>query len=207
MTFPTSSLISRRRLLAATAAAAAALALPPWAYAEPSAEDAAAFIRGLADRALEIVQRPEIDTSEARRQLRVVLQDATDLDVVGKLVLGRHWRTANDAQRREYQELFRQFVMQNTADQFESYSGESYALTEANVVSERDAQVTTVLNRPNAPPLSIVWRVRQQNGGYAIIDVIVEGVSLVITQRDEFNAVVSRAGIDGLLDELRSRVG
>ena len=56
------------------------------------------------------------------------------------------------------------------------------------------------------PPLKVDWRVRERDdGGLVAIDVIVEGVSLIVTQRSEFAAVIERQGMDGLLAELRQR--
>ena len=56
-------------------------------------------------------------------------------------------------------------------------------------------------------PLKVDWRVRELDGGDLVaIDVIIEGVSLIVTQRSEFSSVIERSGMDGLLAELRQRV-
>jgi phospholipid transport system substrate-binding protein len=57
------------------------------------------------------------------------------------------------------------------------------------------------------PPLKVDWRIRERGDGDLVaIDVIIEGISLVVTQRSEFSAVIERSGMDGLLAELRQRV-
>ena len=63
----------------------------------------------------------------------------------------------------------------------------------------------TRIGRPSGPPLECDWRVRQRDGKLRIIDVMVEGVSMAVTQRSEFSAVIKSRGFDGLLSALRAR--
>ena len=66
--------------------------------------------------------------------------------------------------------------------------------------------VSTRIIYTDYPPLSIDWRVRDGGGSPTIVDLIVEGVSLVLTYRAEFDAIVSRQGLEGLLQDMRARV-
>jgi phospholipid transport system substrate-binding protein len=59
--------------------------------------------------------------------------------------------------------------------------------------------------RPNGPPVELDWRLRAGANAYRIVDLTVEGVSMAVTQRQDFSAVIARAGIDGLLAALRMR--
>ena len=73
------------------------------------------------------------------------------------------------------------------------------------MVGRNDALVSTQI-LSQGPPLAVDWRVRElDDNSLVAIDVIVEGVSLIVTQRSEFGAVVERQGMDGLLTELRLR--
>jgi phospholipid transport system substrate-binding protein len=154
---------------------------------------------------LELLQG-DLGDEERRARLVELLNEGTDLDLVGRLVLGQHWRTADQAQREEYTELFRQFVMQNLASRLDSYQGQSYTVTGAQVVDDRDAVVSTRITRPGAPPLRVDWRLRESDGELLIIDVIVEGVSMVVSQRSEFASVIGSSGMEGLLGRLRQQV-
>ncbi len=79
------------------------------------------------------------------------------------------------------------------------------------VVSERplnnkkDVYVKTRIERPSGPPIKATWRVRNTDGRLRVIDIMIEGISMAVTQRDEFAAVMRRNGIDGLLEVLRAR--
>ena len=175
--------------------------------AAPSPESARALIEEVSAEVLTILS----DQSRGDRQkfdaLVVLLNEPIDLDLVGRLILGRYWRTADDAQRQQYLELFRQYALANLASKLHLYQGQSFEVTGAKVVSDKDALVTSRILSDGEPPLQVDWRLRERNdGGLVTIDLIVEGVSLIVTLRSEFAAVIERQGFDGLLAGLRQRI-
>ena len=139
--------------------------------------------------------------------LVALLDGPIDLDLVARLILGRHWRTVDDAQRQEYLTLFREYALANLASKLHLYRGQSFEVTGAKVVSDQDALVTSRILSNGEPPLQVDWRLRERDGGAPVtIDLIVEGVSLIVTLRSEFGSVIERQGFDGLLVELRQRI-
>ena len=175
--------------------------------AAPSPESARALIEKVSAEVLTILS----DQSRGDRQkfdaLVVLLNEPIDLDLVGRLILGRYWRTADDGQRQQYLELFREYALANLASKLHLYQGQSFEVTGAKVVSDKDALVTSRILSDGEPPLQVDWRLRERNdGGLVTIDLIVEGVSLIVTLRSEFAAVIERQGFDGLLAELRQRI-
>jgi phospholipid transport system substrate-binding protein len=175
--------------------------------AAPSPESARALIEEVSAEVLTILS----DQSRGDRQkfdaLVVLLNEPIDLDLVGRLILGRYWRTADDGQRQQYLELFREYALANLASKLHLYQGQSFEVTGAKVVSDKDALVTSRILSDGEPPLQVDWRLRERNdGGLVTIDLIVEGVSLIVTLRSEFAAVIERLGFDGLLAELRQRI-
>lgn len=203
---PTSALDRRRLLRALLAVVLLGLVWRP-AHAAPSAEDARALIEQVSSEVLTILSDQSRGDQQKFDDLVVLLEDPIDLDLVGRLILGRHWRTANEEQRREYLELFREYALANLASKLHLYRGQSFEVTGAKVVSDRDALVTSRILSQGEPPLQVDWRLRQLNDGDMVtIDLIVEGVSLIVTLRSEFSAVIERQGFDGLLAELRQRI-
>ena len=175
--------------------------------AAPSPESARALIEKVSAEVLTILS----DQSRGDRQkfdaLVVLLNEPIDLDLVGRLILGRYWRTADDGQRQQYLELFREYALANLASKLHLYQGQSFEVTGAKVVSDKDALVTSRILSDGEPPLQVDWRLRERNdGGLVTIDLIVEGVSLIVTLRSEFASVIERLGFDGLLAELRQRI-
>jgi phospholipid transport system substrate-binding protein len=188
----------------------AILLLPPaWRPVEaaPTPESARALIEEVSAEVLTILSDPSSGDRQKFDALVVLLDDPIDLDLVGRLILGRHWRAADDGQRRQYLELFREYALANLASKLHLYRGQSFEVTGAKVVSDKDALVTSRILSDGEPPLRVDWRLRQQNdGGLVTIDLIVEGVSLIVTLRSEFASVIERRGFDGLLAELRQRI-
>lgn len=180
------------------------LALP--GLAQPTSDQARSLVEGIGAQVLTILRNDELVRQQKFERLVDVLEGPIDLGLVGRLILGRHWRTASEEQRQEYLQLFRAFALDALASRLHAYQGQEFAVTGAQVVGDRDAMVASRILSDGRPPLNVNWRLREVDGELVAIDVIVEGVSLIVTQRSEFGSVVERQGVEGLLGALRQRV-
>lgn len=201
---------SRRSILMAGLALAATgfVAITPnIAAAQPGAKGAADFVQGLGDRAIAVLADPAVSDSQAVEVFRDLLNKNFDVSTIGRFVLGRYWNTASPEQRDEYMKLFERMIVDVYAQRFNQYAGETFKVTGARPEGERDALVTSQVLRPSGPPVNVAWRVRSRDGGFKIIDVIVENVSMSVTQRSEFASVIEQNGgrFEALLDALRQR--
>lgn len=197
--------LSRRHALSAAMALGAVLAGAAGAAAQQDGSPRD-FIQRLGNQTLGILNQ-DAGAPEKLRELKALLDRSTDLELVARLVMGRHWRAANDTQRQEYLRLFNQLVMQTMAERFSWYTGETFEITAAKAVDDRDTMVSTQILRPSgAPPIRVDWRVRQSEKGFLLIDIVAEGVSMVITQRSEADEIIGRSGLDGLLQEMQRRL-
>lgn len=205
-------MLHRRRLLG-TAVGSLLLALAPSsALATPTARTAENVVQRLVEQVWQVLEEGKID-DRSYAQLLPVIERQTDLSLLARLVLGRHWRQASTTQRDEYQTLFRSFVLQTFVKRLRRYAGpnlgavdDRFEIITSRDVSKRDVLVNSRVLPPSSPPLRVDWRLRRRAEEPVIIDLIVEGVSLLVTQRSEFAAVVEHVGMDGLISELRSRV-
>jgi phospholipid transport system substrate-binding protein len=200
--------LDRRRLLNAFRLAPVVLLLAGRsAQAAVSADAAQQMIQEVGVQVLAILRDQGLDNQQKFDRLVALLEGPIDLGLIARLILGRHWRSASEAQRTEYLQLFRAFALDNLASRLHVYDGQDFEVVGAQAVDERDAVVATRVTGGGRPPLKVHWRVRERDDGHLVaIDVIVEGVSLIVTQRSEFSAVIERSGMDGLLAELRQRV-
>jgi phospholipid transport system substrate-binding protein len=137
-----------------------------------------------------------------------LLTNNFDLKTIGRFVLGRHWRDATPAQQKEYQSLFEKMVVGVYTQRFSDYSGQQLAVLGSYPVggSSKDVFVKSEIRQTDGPPLAVEWRIRDHAGKYKIIDAVVEGVSMSVTQRSDFDAVIAAGGIDGLIADLKMRV-
>ena len=144
--------------------------------------------------------------------LLTVLEDGTDLTLLGRLVLGRFWRDANPRQRTLYLQLFRRYMVQTFAQRLRQYVGNDpdqgpvFEVVASRPVGNMDILVQSRVLPSGSQPLRVDWRLRERPDGPVVIDLVIEGISLLVTQRSEFAAVLERTGVEGLLTELNARV-
>ena len=172
----------------------------------PADEGAGGFIRELAANVLPQLTDPATPLDERRARFREVLSRDFDLDKIGKLVLGRHWRRAKPAQRADFRKLLENYLSGLYANRFEDLAGLRIKVDGVRDFEDWSMVYTTAM-RTEGQPVLLDWRVDRKDGGYAITDLVIEGVSMVIAQREEFSAIVLESGgLDGLLLKLRARI-
>jgi phospholipid transport system substrate-binding protein len=204
--------LDRRRLIGACLALLVMLVPGRVARAVPSPAAAEEVVRRLVDQVWQLLAERGVEQVD-NQDLHSILDDGTDLSLLGRLVLGRYWRQANARQRTEYLHLFRRYMLQTFIQRLRQYAGADlgqpgarFQIIASRPVGERDVLVQSRVAPPTSQPLRVDWRLRDRPGEPVIIDLIVEGISLLVTQRSEFAAVLERGGVDGLLAELRARV-
>ncbi len=201
-------MLCRRNVLISlvwVAVAATLLARP--AAATP--EGARAFVTSLGDRAVATFADPSLSEEARLAKLRRIFVKGFDVRTISLFVLGRYRRTASKAQIEEYRWLFRDFIVTTYASRFGDYAGESLAVKGTRTTGDGDVIVASQILRPGRDTIRVDWRVRETTNSYKIVDVVVEGVSMVITQRDEFASVIRSSGgrFEGLLAALRKKAG
>ena len=203
------SMVSRRFLLSSLALALASLAVhtapPARADGTTDTSGAAQFLQWLGDQAITTLRSPNMSLEQREAVFRQLLAQGFDIPFIGRFVLGRYWNQATPEQRDEYTRLFGEFLLKTYSRRLGGYAGESFRVVGAKPAGERDALVHTRIERPSGPPLECDWRIRAESNQYKIIDVMVENVSMALTQRQEFTSVVGSSGMDGLLVALRAR--
>ena len=200
----------RRSILSSALATVAAYCLTPMvARAEDVTRQASAFVQHLADEVIKILQNKSFGKDDRVRELAKVFLEGFDVRAIGMFVLGVYARNAAENVRQEYLSVFKDYVVQTYAARFNSYAGETFAVTRATADGETGAWVFSDIAKSDEEPTEVQWRVRESADGYKIIDVVVEGVSLLITQRSEFAAVLQRnnGNVTALIALLRDKIG
>ena len=184
----------------------AALSAPVPARA--AASDAAGFISDLGERAINVLTstKSEPDRETAFRKL---FDEGFDVPGIARFVLGPYWRTATDAQRDEFTKLFETYIIHAYVVRFSAYSGQQLKITGSRPEGDNTLVNSQITGISNSPPVKVDWRVAKLDSGYKITDVIVEGVSMAVTERQEFASVIQRGGgqLEALLKALRERSG
>lgn len=169
--------------------------------------EAKAFILSLADNALAVL-RDDTTSLEAREaRLRGLLKEGFAMELIGRYVVGRHWRKMSPDQRADYQNLFSEWTLKIYSSRLGGYSGQTLEVVKTVVIDKKDILVRTRMHQPDhGKPIAIDWRVRKNGDRYMIINIRVEGISMLVTQKAEFGALLKKRGIEGLIEMLRARL-
>jgi phospholipid transport system substrate-binding protein len=199
---------NRRIFLVLTAvsllSAAGRLVRPALGQATPGR--ASDFVRSLGDRLVAVVNGPGSDR-EKREKLTQIIDSGVDVDAVARFCLGRFWRTASPDQQKRYTDLFHQVLVNNITSKLGDYQGVRFTMGRAQQRDDTDV-VSAVVERPNNPPTNVDWIVSSAGGTPKVIDVVAEGTSLRLTQRQDYASYLSRNNnnIDALINAMRQQV-
>jgi len=200
-----------RRLLLGSALIVAPLAL---GFAAPAmaqaADDPAQFVQALGDKAMAQLAGKEIPAEEERARFRKLLNESFDVPTIGRFTVGRaYWNSASPQQQQDFLNLYESQVVNAYAKRFQDYSGEQFKVRgELKEAGGGDTIVNSQIIRPNGgPPVSVQWRVRGEQAGLKIVDVVIQGISMAVTDRNQFSSVIERGGgdIQALIDALKSQ--
>lgn len=179
------------------------VAVAPDAHA--SGSKAIAYVEGLAAKAVKVLESGASDAGK-QSQLQSLFLKNVDVKWIGRFVLGKHWRGLDDAQKARYMKGYEGFIVKNYTSKFSDYSGQSYKVKNARKQPDGDYLVTMALeSSTGGADILTDYRLRPASGSFKVVDIIVEGVSLITTQRSEFGSVVSRKGAEALIVALEKK--
>ena len=165
-------------------------------------EKAKKFTTELADDVLNTLQQ-DISDEKKLSALEALFKKSVNTEWIGKFVLGKHWRNLSEEEKGRYLKSYENFVVKNYTSKFAAFSGQRYEMGRAYTMKDGDHSITLRIIDPHGGPDIITeYRVRNESGRHKIVDIAVEGVSLLTTQRSEFGSFVERKGIDALISAL-----
>lgn len=172
--------------------------------AEPLTEEAE-FVQKMGDQAIEILRNNK-DLKTRRAKFRDLFEDYFAIPTIAKAVLSKHWKKATPEQQEEFVQLFKEKTFNIYTARLQNYANQNFSVTGSKQINAQTFAVSSVVKSDNDKDVTLVWNVGhdQKNGLYRIVDVKVEGISQVATQRSEYANILTNKGVDGLLEELRS---
>ena len=176
--------------------------LPPALANTRVARDAGQFVSSIAQEAIDELASTALDEDERLRRFRRLFAEGFDIPLIARFVLGRYWRQASDAERAEYLKLFDELVVQTYARRFNEFNAARLRVLSVSRPNEDNDVIVAVEGAlQGKPPVRMDVRVRQSAAQFKIIDLSIEGISMAVTQRDEFSSVIQRGGgrIEALL--------
>lgn len=185
---------ARALWLLQVACVAVALTVMPTAHASQAPEQ---FVTQLADDAFDVLRDESLSEPARLDKFRALLVKGVDLPRVGRFVLGKNWRRASPEQQKEYQSLFSEYVIASYAGRLKEYTQSEVTVLHAADTDNGEYLVSSIVKQPGNPaPIRVEWRVREADGQLRVIDLILEGISMALSQRSEFASLILNNGGD-----------
>ena len=181
------------------------LLLPLLAFAQGSEPEA--LVKKITDDVLAAVKSDK-DLAAGDKQKAIKLAEEkilpyVDFEEATRLAVGRAWKEATPEQKKKLVQEFRNMLVRTYSNAIGAYEGQTMKVLPSRVKpTESEATVRNQFVRPGAQPVLVDYSMHKTDSGWKIYDIVVEGVSLVLTYRSEFDAVVKQDGVDGLIKRL-----
>jgi len=197
-----------RPLAAAVAALAAALLATPIAgqgAAQATRSGPMAVISDTVDEVLAVLNDASLSSQERRSRIEKIAYRRFDFVTTSRLVVASYWKRFSAAQQEDLVREFKAFLARTYGDRIDRYNQEQIEIVGERQEPRGDVSVLTRIVGGEYDAAEVDYRLRGKDGQWRIIDVKIEGISLVLNYRDQFKAVLSRGGPDGLLEALRKK--
>jgi len=170
-----------------------------------SAESPREVVESTVAQVLEVLRVPELTLDQRRARIEQIVYVQFDFETMSRLVLARNWRKFDPAQREQFIREFKRHLSRSYGTRLARYEQEQVDVTGERTEKRGDVTVLTVIRGGQFDDAAIDYRMRNGEDAWRVIDVIIEGVSLVSNFRSQFKDVVSRDGPSGLIEQLASR--
>ena len=170
------------------------------------AADAGVFMNELWGRTVEVLSN-KVPRAERLARFRELYQQNFDGPGIARFVLGRYWRSASEQEQQEYLKLFQDYVVFVYGTRLSDFNGERFKVRGSRTDESGTIVSTDIISQKGDAPIKVDWRLITDHGAFKINDVIIEGISMLVTQRSEFASVIQRHGgqVGELLAMMRER--
>jgi phospholipid transport system substrate-binding protein len=192
---------SSTRAVAAALTIAIGIATPGRAAKSPTE-----VVTGTSEAVIAVLKDSALDTAGKRARIEGIVLTSVDFDTLAKLTLARNWSRLSSAQQAEFKEEFRRHLSATYGRRIDDYRNETVTVLGTREESRGDQTVKTRINRGGGTADVLVdYRLRQNAGEWKVIDIVIEGVSLVANFRSQFQDLMAHGGPDKLLATLRQK--
>ena len=171
---------------------------------EKKAED---FIVQTTSNAKKIILSTKIDEKEKRKNLEQLALDTVYVSGLAKYTLGEYSKTLSEKQILEFVEIFKIFFYKNISNKLKDYSDQNVIITGSKKISDNYVLVNSkIISNKDKQEIIVDWRVFLVNNNLIIRDLVVEGLSLARTQREEFASIIANKGYENLIASLKEYI-
>jgi phospholipid transport system substrate-binding protein len=164
------------------------------------------FVSDVGNKIISLAAEKGVSEGKLVTKIINVIDVSIDADWIARFVLGKNYKTANPEQIQRFTKLYRDFMINTYGPKFKNYNGRKFDVKEVVEQSGFYVAKAEFWPKESNAPISVDFRVKERGGKLVIVDFIAEGISLIETQRSEFNSAIAQEGMDKFLDSLDERV-
>lgn len=164
------------------------------------------FVENIGNSVIKTAGEAGLSESKKKDKIIAIVDVSIDSNWIGRFVLSKNYKTATEPQRERFTKLYRDFMINTYGPKFKNYNGRKFSVNEVFEQGGFFIAKAEFLPKDSNVAISVDFRVREHDGKLAILDFVAEGVSLIETQRSEFNSAIAQKGMDKFLDDLDARV-
>ena len=168
--------------------------------------EADVFVQSTVNRASELLSE-NISKEEKIEKLKLIAKDTVDIKGIGFYTLGKIRKNLNDSDKNQYSDLFEEYFLKSFASRLAEYTNPEIDVFDKEILNSNYTIVNSILKATNErPEIKIDWRIYTKNPDQPLIrDLIIEGLSLARTQKEEFASVLSSndGNINALFETLK----
>ena len=177
--------------------------IPIHSFSDEKIEQSKYFVENLGKQVVEKVSNINLSESERIVNFRNLYLDAFDNYYISRFVLGQYWKRLDSNMRKQFVESFNDYIVTTYAPKFKGWEG-TFKATDSLLENNYYNVKMNVLNK-DGPTLKFMWKIYlDKNKNFKILDVNIDGVSMLVTQRAEFMSVIKNnpKGVIGLIEAM-----
>ncbi len=164
------------------------------------------FINEVGSQIIKSADDKKLSVAQRKAKIISVIDESIDADWIARFVLGKNYRTMSEEHKAAFTKLYRDFMINTYGPKFQSYNGKRFDVTDVTEQNGFYIAKAEFLPKDSNAAILVSFRVKESANKLVILDFIAEGISLIETQRSEFNSAISQKGVDKFLEELKNRI-
>ena len=169
---------------------------------ETSAE---AFVLKLTNEAKLIFNDKSLNTDSKLKKLNDLSQSHLDLDALAGYTLGDYRDKATASEKDNFNKLFREYFIKNMSSKLNDFADQELKILDSKKINENNIIVSTkIFSKKDAQEIKVEWRIYTKETKFLARDLVVEGLSLARTQKEEFASIIASKGFVGLINALEN---
>lgn len=164
------------------------------------------FVNDVAHKVIAVVTSKTTSESQKKSAITTIITTDFDVNWMSRFVLGRNFRALSASQQQEYEALYLHYLVGIYFPILMQYDNDKFVIDHITKSSKTSYDVDTTIQRINKPSVSIRYHINEiSEGQFKTVDMVVEGISTIISQRSEFDSIIQQDGIAGFMQKMKEK--